>query len=97
MICVNTNAVRIFFMLKAIDWEKEKAKSYQDILTVQLAAEYLTISVDMMYKLIQQNAVPYARINGRLVCRKCDLHEWIGQQVFYPDAEKLGSMEMKNA
>lgn len=52
-------------MLKEIDWEKEKQKSYQDILSVQLAAEYLTISVDMMYKLIQQKAVPYAKIKGR--------------------------------
>lgn len=86
-----------FFMLKEIDWEKEKQKSYQDILSVQLAAEYLTISVDMMYKLIQQKAVPYAKINGRLVCRKCDLHDWIGQQVFFPDVKKHESYEVKNA
>lgn len=67
--------------------EKEKEigiENYPDILSVELAAEFLNISKAMLYRLAKQNKVPHANLGRRILFRKSDLLDWIGSMVVTP-------------
>lgn len=52
--------------------------NYPDLLTVKMAAEYLTVSRSQLYLMVQQKKIPHIRLSERrIVIRLTDLMEWI--------------------
>lgn len=65
--------------------EKEDTQDcFPNILSIEAAAKYLTISKYFLYTLVKGGFVPYAKIGKRIVFRKNDLYDWIGQNVVQP-------------
>ena len=59
----------------------ERGRVYPDILSIDDAANYLTISKYYLYMLVNKNAIPHARLGKRIVFRKIDLLDWVGSKV----------------
>lgn len=49
-------------------------------LTTKEAAEYLGISVDMVFKMVREKRIPHFRVGRRILFRVSSIDEWIEQQ-----------------
>ncbi len=69
-----------------LDEENEAcaADNFPNILSIDMAAKYLTISKCYLYALVKGSFIPYTKIGKRIVFRKCDLFKWLGMNVVQP-------------
>ena len=68
-------------------------KFNSNILNMDMAAAYLTISKAMLYMLVKGKMIPYAKIGKRIVFRQDDLYNWVGNNVQDPVYSILGDDE----
>lgn len=73
--------------------EKAAAGIMSNILNMDMAAAYLTISKAMLYMLVKGKMIPYANIGKRIVFRRDDLYNWVGSKVVDPVYNILGDEE----
>lgn len=58
--------------------------SFPNVLSIEMAAKYLTISRCYLYALVKGSFIPYTKIGKRIVFRKGDLYKWLGMNVVQP-------------
>lgn len=57
----------------------EKIK--RSTMTAAESAEYVGVSLDMMYQLCRESKIPHFRIGSRILLRRDKLDEWIDTQI----------------
>ncbi|GAB3797503.1 helix-turn-helix domain-containing protein [Virgibacillus kimchii] len=50
-------------------------------LTVEETAEYIGVSVDMIYKMTREKAIPHFRAGRRILFKKYAIDQWIEKQM----------------
>lgn len=50
-------------------------------LTVEEVAKYISVSTDMIYKMVREKAVPHFRIGRRILFRRSAIDEWISKMI----------------
>lgn len=57
--------------------QQQPTEQHDQLLTIQQAAELLTLSVPTIYGLVNRSAIPYSKPGKRLYFSKQELTEWI--------------------
>lgn len=50
-------------------------------LTVKECATYVGVSVDMIYKMTREKAIPHIRVGSRILFRREDIDRWFDEQM----------------
>jgi len=66
----------------------EKAEGYDDIMTVEMVADYLHVSVSKIYELAQKREIPCNKATGKWLFPKQLILEWqINESIKYGSEE----------
>ncbi|WP_027727667.1 excisionase family DNA-binding protein [Treponema sp. C6A8] len=73
--------------------ETAAARFNSNIMNMDMAAAYLTISKATLYMLVKAKMIPYAPVGKRILFRRDDLYNWVGSKVVDPVYNILGDEE----
>lgn len=59
--------------------EPEYAPVERTTLTVKEIAEYLGLSVDLIYKLVRQKQIPHIKIGARILFKLSSIEKWLSE------------------
>ena len=77
----------------ASPFKRGRPVRYPEIMNIDEAALYLTVSRYFLYMLVKGGFVPYSKIGKRIVFRRQDLYDWIGQNMVQPSHSVLSEVD----
>lgn len=60
--------------------ESHRSHVYRNTMTVVEIADYIGVSKDLIYKMVRQQEIPFARVGKRILFRKGTIDKWISDQ-----------------